>query len=116
MAQIVAAIVTFLASFNAEIEEPSYTVVISPPSPDFSYEVRNYGTRIAIETVNDDDAFQVLAAYIGVGTDPENESTTAMNMTAPVSEGIEMTTPVVVTESIEMTAPVVVTESIEMTA
>merc|ERR1712071_716826 len=100
------------------LEEPGYDVLMES-NMGFAYEVRRYGSRVAIETVNDNRAFNRLAEYIGVGGTPQNNGSMAINMTAPVTIDttapvtIDMTAPVV----IDMTEPVVTTpESIDMTA
>merc|ERR1712127_769714 len=87
------------------LEEPGYDVLMES-NMGSAYEVRRYGSRVAIETVNDNRAFNRLAEYIGVGGTPQNNGSMAINMTAPVT--IDMTAPV----TIDMTAPVV----IDMTA
>lgn len=76
------------------------------------YEIRKYGTRIAIEADcshnSTSSAFRLLAGYIGVGGEPQNEGSTSMSMTAPVvtsqsgagtSVQIDMTAPVVTSSS-----------------
>jgi len=124
---VFAVIISFL---TYSVEEPSYQTLFTSNDVMNLYEVRSYGTRIAIETVNDEDAFQTLAAYIGVGGEPENIASTGADMTAPVtttddtvadstndSEGeeVDMTAPVTIT--IDMTAPVTTSsEGIEMTS
>ncbi|KAL3937370.1 MAG: hypothetical protein SGBAC_007517 [Bacillariaceae sp.] len=64
------------------------------------YEIRRYATRYAIETDQNgmDNAFRLLAGYIGVGGTPQNEGSKSIAMTAPVVSGSGT--------SIAMTAPV----------
>jgi len=86
---------------QALYDQPPYLVEFTV-SADIKYEVRHYTqTQVAAETTNDSDAFNTLAAYIGVGGDPQNEGSVDISMTTPVT--IDMTAPVV----IEMTSPVV---------
>ena len=82
-------------------EEPSYTVLLDRTSTSsgnvhtLPYEIRQYGTRYAIETAfenssggNGDETrspFMKLAGYIGVLSDPQNESREGIAMTAPVA-------------------------------
>ena len=85
-------------------EEPSYTVLLDRTAATTGtttsctpYEIRRYGTRYAIETVFDDNErssnnkdgtrspFMKLAGYIGVLSDPQNESREGIAMTAPVA-------------------------------
>lgn len=95
MANLLSAIIDNLPLFH--IEEPPYSVELElkAPNQEIEYEIRSYGTRIAIETTNDSTAFQRLASYIGVGGDPQNEGSVSISMTAPVA--IDMTAPVVTT-------------------
>jgi len=129
MATLLLGLLSLLTGINYGIDEPVFTTILTPPKRDFAYEVRGYGSRVAVETKNDDDAFGRLASYIGVFGTPENQAASSSNnesidMTAPVvtteSESVEMTAPVVTTEPVymDMTAPVVTTESesVEMTA
>jgi hypothetical protein len=83
------------------VEEPAFDLLLQQ-SKGFSYEVRKYGVRFAAETALtiDNDAFSVLARYIGVFGEPENEGKESISMTAPV---VKETKPM----SIAMTAPVV---------
>ncbi len=102
------------------VAEPSFEMLLSRSSASIPYEIRQYGVRYAIETEyqvgRDGDGFRALAGYIGVGTQPQNEGSTSIAMTAPVvtesvkGEKIAMTAPVVTSsggEKIAMTAPVV---------
>ena len=84
-------------------EEPSYTVLLDRTSTSngysqtLPYEIRQYGTRFAIETAFEDSTgdntgkeetrspFMKLAGYIGVMSDPQNESKEGIVMTAPVA-------------------------------
>ena len=89
-------------------EEPSYTVLLDRTLAAASssnrgdvrtpYEIRRYGTRYAIEAAFDDPSspgdnpeentrspFMKLAGYIGVMSDPQNESREGIAMTAPVA-------------------------------
>jgi hypothetical protein len=87
------------------VAEPAYDIVLSRIAP-YSYEVRHYGQRFAIETAYNardgtGDAFMRLAGYIGVTTSPQNTGGSSIAMTAPVvTESTRGTT-------IAMTAPVV---------
>jgi hypothetical protein len=83
------------------VEEPAFELLLKQ-SQGFSYEVRKYGVRFAAETelTIDNGAFSVLARYIGVFGEPENEGKESITMTAPV---VKETKPM----SIAMTAPVV---------
>ena len=111
---------SLVTGVNYGIEEPAYDLLLKPPTRDFAYEVRSYGSRVAVETPNDSNAFNRLAAYIGVSGTPQNQAAVPSAESVEDSESIDMTAPVVVTEpeNIDMTAPVVVTEpeSIDMTA
>jgi hypothetical protein len=91
-------------------EEPPYTVVqtLGP-----SLQIRQYGSRIAAETVVPGDevaarseGFRILAAYI-FGA---NHGAAKIAMTAPVATGSSSAGP---SESIAMTAPVAQTETPE---
>jgi len=81
-------------------EEPSYTVVLDrttgvTPPLSTPYEIRQYGTRYAIEAAFEDSSgdnkdetrspFMKLAGYIGVLSDPQNEGREGIAMTAPVA-------------------------------
>lgn len=93
------------------IEEPAYDVTCKVVMDDFHYEIRNYTeTRVAAMTIDDNDAFSTLAAYIGVGGDPQNVGAIDIPMTTPVGVEIDMTTPVVTSVEIDMTTPVVTSE------
>lgn len=67
------------------------------------YEIRRYATRYAIETDQNgmDNAFRLLAGYIGVGGSPQNEGSKSISMTAPVVSGSGISG-----TSMAMTAPV----------
>ena len=84
------------------IEEPVFRLLLDRTGAAVSYQLREYGKRIAIETRNrGDSGFMKLAGYIGVFGPPDNQGRIAMKMTTPVvragGEGtkIAMTTPVV---------------------
>ena len=81
-------------------EEPSYTVLLDRTSTSTGnihtpYEIRQYGTRYAIEAAfensngdNQDETrspFMKLAGYIVVMSDPQNEGKEGIAMTAPVA-------------------------------
>jgi len=48
------------------------------------YEIRQYETRFAVETSSCSGQFMKLAGYIGVTSEPANDSKTKISMTAPV--------------------------------
>ncbi|CAJ1966128.1 unnamed protein product [Cylindrotheca closterium] len=78
------------------------------------YEIRKYATRYAIETDNskENNAFRLLAGYIGVGGPPQNEGSKSIAMTAPVATTTTTTSNANSSSSgtqISMTAPVVST-------
>jgi hypothetical protein len=95
------------------VAEPIYESLLSRSSVKTPYEIRQYGTRYAIETDYSGDktsnAFRSLAGYIGVGTAAQNEGSAAISMTAPVvtSKNTSNTG-----TSIAMTAPVVTTSNL----
>jgi hypothetical protein len=68
------------------VEEPKYVLLQSKP-----FEIRSYPPYIVAEVKlnpsnpEDNSAFRVLAKYIGVFGNPENESQRQMSMTAPVT-------------------------------
>ena len=93
------------------VEEPSFNVLVDRTGVPTTYQVREYGKRVAIETsmggVDDNKPFFKLAKYIGVIGEAENEGKQAMAMTAPVvmsagggGEKIAMTAPVVRTDRV----------------
>lgn len=90
------------------VAEPKYESLLCRSSCDTPYEVREYGTRFAIETdvVRNETglAFRRLAGYIGVGSTPQNEGVVSIAMTAPVSTASSSSTKGGTT--IAMTAPV----------
>lgn len=93
------------------VEEPAYKVLVNrnQKAVATTYEVREYGKRVAIETNmegKDDSAFFQLAKYIGVIGPPQNEGQQAIAMTAPVV----MSSGTPGGEKIAMTAPVVRTD------
>lgn len=87
------------------VAEPPFTVLLERTSAPTTYQLRQYGTRMAAETRMDGDnrnsAFRALATYIGVFGKPMNEGAKAIAMTAPVvmerggGTAIAMTAPVV---------------------
>lgn len=87
-----------------QVAEPSFEVLYRS-SGAVAYEIRRYGTRFAAEATfdpsKDEDAtpFRLLARYIGVFGNPENECSQSIAMTAPVvkqkPQQISMTAPVV---------------------
>lgn len=82
-----------------KIEEPAFTVL----SQRANYQIRKYGTRYVAKTSTDQSEpnqtpFSMLAKYIGVFGEAENENEVKLDMTAPVvmtSEKVAMTAPVV---------------------
>lgn len=82
------------------IEEPPFTLLLDRTSVPTPYQVREYGTRVAIETkmdATDRSPFMKLASYIGVIGEPANEGGESIAMTAPVIKKgtkIAMTAPV----------------------
>jgi len=56
------------------------------PEGQVSFQVRDYAASVAAETCpqNSDNAFNILAEYIGVSTTPANDQTETIAMTAPV--------------------------------
>eukprot|EP00594_Rhizosolenia_setigera_P008523 CAMPEP_0178962972 /NCGR_PEP_ID=MMETSP0789-20121207/14716_1 /TAXON_ID=3005 /ORGANISM="Rhizosolenia setigera, Strain CCMP 1694" /LENGTH=239 /DNA_ID=CAMNT_0020647291 /DNA_START=47 /DNA_END=766 /DNA_ORIENTATION=+ len=101
-----------------DVKEPSFKILHSTTKNiETPYDIREYGTRFAIETLYDasdpdkhDNPFRALAKYIGVFGEPENMGNESISMTAPVvmsdshenkKEGtkIAMTAPVVMGNS-----------------
>jgi hypothetical protein len=90
---------------KSSVAEPSFKVLYTH-SKSFEYEIRKYGERYAAEATykdGDDSPFGILAKYIGVFGNPENEGNEAISMTAPVvmqnkATAIAMTAPVIQTE------------------
>jgi hypothetical protein len=85
-----------------------------------SYEIREYGSIFIAEldkrSIDDNSAFRVLAAYIGVFGDPQNVkqgSVETIDMTAPVL--MQQQQPVA-HESIVMTSPVLMAQSPDVNA
>ena len=89
------------------VAEPPFEVLLqrNKGSVETAYEIRRYGERFAAEasyTGEDDSPFRLLASYIGVFGDPQNEASESIDMTAPVmmqhdkkgGEAIAMTAPV----------------------
>mmetsp|Transcript_20501 Transcript_20501/g.38484 ORF Transcript_20501/g.38484 Transcript_20501/m.38484 type:complete len:232 (-) Transcript_20501:130-825(-) len=94
-----------------DVAEPAYDVIAqSAPASSFSWEVRRYGSRFAIEAdypegENDDRTpFMELAGYIGVMGPAQNDGSTKIAMTAPVAIENEKQRG----EKIAMTAPVAI--------
>jgi len=83
------------------VEEPPFTLVLDRAmNVDTTYQIRQYGKRMAVETIENREAFRKLASYIGVFGSPENEAQESIAMTAPVAMDKKGT-------KIAMTAPVV---------
>ncbi|CAB9497273.1 SOUL heme-binding protein [Seminavis robusta] len=89
------------------VAEPAFEVLLERAHGPVqtTYEIRRYGERFAAETTytgdGDNSPFRLLAQYIGVFGNPQNEASESISMTAPVmksgSEGgtaIAMTAPV----------------------
>jgi hypothetical protein len=71
------------------VEEPVFKLLLDRTGASVSYQFREYGKRIAIETNYNDDlddssAFMKLAGYIGVFGPPNNQDNMPMAMTTPV--------------------------------
>jgi hypothetical protein len=87
------------------VEEPAFSVLVDRTNVGTPYQLRQYGTRMAVETTysdgDDNQPFMTLAKYIGVIGKPMNEGSEAISMTAPVvmenrgGTKIAMTAPVV---------------------
>ena len=78
------------------VQEPKYTLLQKEP-----FEIRNYEAYIVAEVPmfeDDNSGFSILASYIGVWGNPQNQSRQQMSMTAPVIESNG--------EKMDMTAPV----------
>lgn len=96
------------------VAEPAFEVVLSRSNnAGLAYEIRRYGTRFAAQvecpsssSSSEDDStpFRLLAKYIGVFGNPENEGQMPVSMTAPVVKKEGETNGAV---PISMTAPVV---------
>ena len=72
-----------------DVAEPAFDILFSRASCNVPYEVRSYGKRYAIEASykkGDDTGspFRLLAQYIGVFGNPQNEGSASIAMTAPV--------------------------------
>lgn len=83
------------------VEEPPFTILLDRTNVPSPYQIREYGTRVAIETSmdgSDRSPFMKLASYIGVIGEPANEGGESIAMTAPVMKSggtkIAMTAPV----------------------
>ena len=88
------------------VAEPAFDVILERANAPVqtSYQVRKYGERFAAEASysgNDDNSpFRLLAGYIGVFGNPQNEAAQSIDMTAPVmmhkggGTSIAMTAPV----------------------
>mmetsp|Transcript_464 Transcript_464/g.695 ORF Transcript_464/g.695 Transcript_464/m.695 type:complete len:228 (-) Transcript_464:3474-4157(-) len=91
------------------VEEPVFKILLerAHPPATTAYEIREYGKRFAIEAFYEGDSddgtpFRLLAGYIGVFGNPQNEGQEKISMTAPVmresksgGQAIAMTAPVV---------------------
>ena len=123
----------FFGKINVEV--PKYDVFRSFDRDNYKYEIRRYPAAVAAEVTSEsigisgsrftNEAFRILAKYIGVFSTPANKKRESVAMTAPVqtsSEGekVAMTAPVITTtgEKVAMTAPVITTtgEKVAMTA
>jgi len=74
------------------VAEPSYKVLATIDKGSIPYEIRQYGQRFVAETYYTGDGrdstnspFRLLAKYIGVFGDAQNEGSQKLAMTAPVS-------------------------------
>ena len=119
-----------------DVEVPKYEVVKSFDRDDYKYEIRRYPESVAAEVSSDhldvpssrfsNEAFGILAKYIGVFGRPANTQRESNATTEPVQtsvdegEKVAMTAPVITTtgEKVAMTAPVITTtgEKVAMTA
>lgn len=89
------------------VAEPAFDVLLERTQARTSYELRRYGERFAAEASyssgDDNSPFRLLAGYIGVFGNPQNEASESISMTAPVMKGsgdkggtaISMTAPVI---------------------
>jgi len=78
---------SIISVWSAGIETPVFIPLGTfTPAGQVSFEVRDYAASVAAETCpqNSDDAFNILAEYIGVMTTPANDRTETIAMTAPV--------------------------------
>jgi hypothetical protein len=96
------------------VAEPAFDVLLSRAEAQFSYQIRQYGTRYAIETEYDPirgtgAGFSALAGYIGVTTKPQNEGSVSISMTAPVITE-DMQQQQVKGQKIAMTSPVITSD------
>ena len=84
------------------VAEPAFDVLLDRANGPTSYQVRRYGERFAAEAFysgDDNSPFRLLAGYIGVFGNPQNEGAESIAMTAPVmmhkgGTSIAMTAPV----------------------
>jgi SOUL heme-binding protein len=93
------------------VAEPAYEVLLKrlQAPVNTSYEIRRYGERFTAETSyggnsgDDSSPFRLLAGYIGVFGNPQNEASESITMTAPVIKGggtaIAMTAPVMMSSN-----------------
>lgn len=95
------------------VAEPPFKVMLERPAAgaETTYQLRQYGERFVAEAMysgDDNSPFMILAKYIGVFGDPQNEGAEKISMTAPVvmqdakkTEGtaIAMTAPVMMSEN-----------------
>jgi hypothetical protein len=114
---------------RVDVEIPKYEVAKSFDRDDYKYEIRRYPESVAAEVSSDDldvpssrfsnEAFGILAKYIGVFGRPANTQRGSNATTEPVQtsvdegEKVAMTAPVITTtgEQVAMTAPVITTAS-----
>jgi hypothetical protein len=122
---------------RVDVEIPKYEVAKSFDRDDYKYEIRRYPESVAAEVSSDDldvpssrfsnEAFGILAKYIGVFGRPANTQRGSNATTEPVQtsvdegEKVAMTAPVITTTGEKvalMTAPVITTtgEKVAMTA
>lgn len=69
------------------VAEPAFDVLMQRTQAKTSYEIRQYGERFAAEASysgEENSPFRLLAGYIGVFGDPQNEAGESISMTAPV--------------------------------
>lgn len=98
---------------KVDVAEPAYDVLLSRahPAAITPYDIRRYGERFAVEAEYDGEEekspFMLLAGYIGVVGEPQNEGGESIAMTAPVvmQKANDASNPS--GTSIDMTAPVI---------
>lgn len=83
--------------------EPPFSLLTKIPGP-ICIEIRSYSSfvvaSVPMSTGSDDQAFSILARYIGVFGEPANTKSEALSMTSPVltkgqSQAMAMTSPVI---------------------